>query len=99
VITTKQDGFGKLMHRRTRTPLDQQDVVRLNRDTLYSAAVFDLDAGPVTVTLPDASKRFMSMQIMLNAIEAMQPARRNCSRHGEIRHSATFVVGVATIRS
>jgi len=24
--------------------------------------VFDLDAGPVTVTLPDAGKRFMSTQ-------------------------------------
>jgi hypothetical protein len=52
------------MHRRTPTPLDQQAVVRPNRDTLYSAAVFDLDAGRVTVTLPDASKRFMSMQII-----------------------------------
>jgi signal transduction histidine kinase len=39
------------------------------------------------------------MNLMLTAIEAMQPARRNCSRHGEIRYSATFVVGVATIRS
>jgi hypothetical protein len=26
--------------------------------------VFDLDAGPVTITLPDAGKRFMSMQII-----------------------------------
>jgi hypothetical protein len=25
--------------------------------------VFDLDAGPVTVTMPDAGKRFMSMQV------------------------------------
>jgi hypothetical protein len=24
--------------------------------------VFDLDAGPVTVTLPDADQRFMSLQ-------------------------------------
>jgi len=39
-------------------------VIRLNRDTLYSAAVFDLDGGPVTITLPDAGKRFMSMQII-----------------------------------
>jgi hypothetical protein len=36
----------------------------MNRDTLYSAAVFDLDAGPVTVTLPDAGKRFMSVQVI-----------------------------------
>ncbi len=36
----------------------------MNRDTLYSLAVFDLDAGPVTITLPDAGKRFMSMQVI-----------------------------------
>ena len=45
-------------------PIDPQTVIRMNRDTLYSAAVFDLDAGPVTVTLPDAGKRFMSMQVI-----------------------------------
>lgn len=27
-------------------------------------SVFDLDAGPVTITLPDAGKRFMSMQVI-----------------------------------
>jgi hypothetical protein len=42
-------------------PISKQDVVRANRDTLYSAAVFDLDAGAVTIMLPDAGKRFMSM--------------------------------------
>jgi hypothetical protein len=36
----------------------------MNRDTLYSAAVFDLDAGPVTIALPDAGKRLMSMQVI-----------------------------------
>lgn len=52
------------MHVRTPTPIDQQKVVRMNRDTLYSDAVFDLDAGPVTITLPDPGKRFMSMQVI-----------------------------------
>jgi len=56
--------FGKLRHRREMTSIDKQDVVRMNRDTLYSSGVFDLDAGPVTVTLPDAGKRFMSMQVI-----------------------------------
>jgi hypothetical protein len=42
-------------------PIDKQTVIRGNRDTLYSSGVFDLDAGPVTVTLPDPGKRFMSM--------------------------------------
>jgi hypothetical protein len=35
--------FGKFMHNRTPTPLDRQTVIRMNRDTLYSGAVFDLD--------------------------------------------------------
>jgi hypothetical protein len=39
-------------------------IVRPNRDTLYSLSVFDLDAGPVTVTLPKAGERFMSMQVI-----------------------------------
>lgn len=60
----KQEGFGKFFHNREPTPLDKQTVIRMNRDTLYSAAVFDLDAGPVTITLPDAGKRFVSMQVI-----------------------------------
>jgi hypothetical protein len=56
-------GFGKFVHHRKPPPLDFP-VVRPNRDTLYSIAVFDLDAGPVTITLPDAGKRFMSMQVI-----------------------------------
>jgi hypothetical protein len=39
-------------------------VVRSNRDTLYSAAVFDLGAGPVTISLADPGGRFMSMQVI-----------------------------------
>src|SRR5271170_1410225 len=60
----KDGGFGKFNHRREPARLGNQTVIRLNRDTLYSAAVFDLDAGPVTITLPDAGKRFMSMQVI-----------------------------------
>ncbi|WP_390368961.1 DUF1254 domain-containing protein [Variovorax dokdonensis] len=60
----KNGGFGKFDHTRNVAPLDKQTVVRLNRDTLYSAGVFDLDAGPVTITLPDPGSRFMSMQVM-----------------------------------
>lgn len=62
--TAQGGGFGKLAHRRALASLDKQDVVRMNRDTLYSSGVFDLDAGPLTVSLPDASGRFMSMQVI-----------------------------------
>lgn len=41
-------GPGKLHHYREVMPIDHQTVVRANRDTLYSAGVFDLDAGPLT---------------------------------------------------
>jgi len=57
-------GIGKFFHNRAPVALDKQLVIRMNRDTLYSSAVFDLDAGPVTITLPDPGKRFMSMQII-----------------------------------
>ncbi|WP_240648375.1 DUF1254 domain-containing protein [Pararobbsia silviterrae] len=60
----KMGGFGKFNHTREPAPIDNQSVIRLNRDTLYSSAVFDLDAGPVTISLPDAGKRFMSMQVI-----------------------------------
>jgi hypothetical protein len=62
--SVKQDGLGKFQHFREPTPLDRQNVIRMNRDTLYSLSVFDLDAGPVTVALPDAGQRFMSMQVI-----------------------------------
>src|SRR5271166_3528720 len=58
----KDGGLGKFRHRREPTALDRQTVARINRDTLHSGAVFDLDAGPVTIILPDACSRFMSMQ-------------------------------------
>ena len=55
--------FGKFHHVRD-LPLGEDTGVRPNRDTLYSMAVFDLDAGPVTITLPDAGQRFMTMMVV-----------------------------------
>lgn len=60
----KEAGLGKLSHRREPARIDNQTVIRLNRDTLYSSGVFDLDAGPVTITMPDPGKRFMSLQVI-----------------------------------
>src|SRR5258706_15528488 len=60
----KNGGFGKFRHRRELAPPVQQGIVRPNRDTLYSFAIVDLDAGPVTITLPDAGKRFSGMQVV-----------------------------------
>jgi len=60
----KNGGFGKFRHGRELAPPAQQGIVRPNRDTLYSFAIVDLDGGSVTITLPDARKRFMGMQIV-----------------------------------
>jgi hypothetical protein len=62
IAAVRDGGFGKFHHHRELMPIERQTVVRANRDTLYSSAVFDLEASPVTVTLPDAGKRFMSME-------------------------------------
>lgn len=58
-----QGAFGKFHHIRNPTPIDKQDVIRMNRDTLYSIAVFDLET-PVTITNPDAEGRFVSLMIV-----------------------------------
>ncbi len=57
-------GTGKLRHNREPASIDNQTVIRLNRDTLYSFAVLDLAAGPATISLPDAGKRFMSLMVV-----------------------------------
>ena len=60
----KKAGLGRLAHNREPASIEDQTVIRLNRDTLYSFGVFDLAAASVTITLPDAGKRFMSLQII-----------------------------------
>lgn len=60
----KRNGFGHFHFNRELTPIDEQTVIRMNRDTLYGGAVFDLDAGNVVITLPDPGKRFLSMQVL-----------------------------------
>ncbi|WP_245004915.1 DUF1254 domain-containing protein [Paraburkholderia sacchari] len=59
----RQGMFGKIVHIREVAPVDNKGVVRPNRDTLYSLGVFDLDAAPLTITLPDA-KRYMALQVI-----------------------------------
>jgi hypothetical protein len=63
-VIQDKGGLGKIFHRREPMPVDKQTVIRANRDTLYSSAVFDLKAGPVTVTLPDAGERYRAMLVV-----------------------------------
>ena len=50
-------------HVRTPAPIDNQTVIRMNRDTLYSSIAIDISEG-ATLTLPDAGDRYMSIMIV-----------------------------------
>jgi hypothetical protein len=58
-------GPNRLRHNRTPAPIDEQTVIRMNRDTLYSFAVVNLRGGAV-LTLPDADGRYMSAMVVDN---------------------------------
>ena len=57
------DSFGKWTHVRGFTPLDEQNVVRMNRDTLYSSLVLDLNE-PATLIKPDSKGRYQSILVI-----------------------------------
>lgn len=56
-------GFGKFFHLRKPTTPENQPVIRMNQDTLYSATVIDL-SKPITITLPEIDGRYMSMHVI-----------------------------------
>jgi len=56
-------GVNRWNHVRVPTPLDQQTVIRPNRDTLYSLAVVDL-AGGAVLTVPDGGGRYLSVMVV-----------------------------------
>lgn len=55
--------LGQIRHERQIVSVDDQKVIRSNRDTLYSSGVFDL-THPVTVMLPDLGDRFQSLLVV-----------------------------------
>jgi hypothetical protein len=98
-VALKEGGFGKFEHHREVSPVDSQNIIRQNRDTLYSAAVFDLEAGPVTIMLPDAGKRFMSLQA-ISEDEYSLPAIYNPGKHTLTKDKVGtryILVGVRTL--
>lgn len=56
-------GVGTFEHLRQPTSLEDQPVIRMNRDTLYSSAVLDL-SSPATVTLPETGGRYMGLLVI-----------------------------------
>lgn len=63
-ILHRAGGLGKFVPRRELTDVDRQSVIRMNRDTLYASTLLDLDAGPATIALPDAGKRYISAHVI-----------------------------------
>lgn len=56
-------GVNRWAHFREPSPIDQQPIVRQNRDTLYSTAIVDL-TEPVTLTIPDPGERYLSIMVV-----------------------------------
>ena len=62
-LQAEAGGVNQLRHNRVPTPIEHQPVIRMNRDTLYSAAVVDISAGAI-VTIPDAGDRYLSVMVV-----------------------------------
>ena len=56
-------GVGEFAHLREPTTPDNQPVIRMNQDTLYSGIVLDM-SKPATITLPEVGGRYMSMHVV-----------------------------------
>jgi len=52
-----------VVHFRTPVKLDNQNVIRMNRDTLYSGAIVDISKG-ASLTVPDLDGRYMSIMVI-----------------------------------
>jgi hypothetical protein len=56
-------GINQFVHLRGPTSLDRQNVIRMNRDTVYSATIVDISNG-ATLTVPDEDKRYMFIMVV-----------------------------------
>lgn len=59
-----RQGLGAFVHQREPTSVEDQAIIRMNRDTLYSSGVFDLSAGPVSIHIPEGDPRYRAVQIL-----------------------------------
>ena len=56
-------GINKWFHFSQPVPIDKQNVIRMNLDTLYSNAIVDISKG-ATLTIPDSGERYMSVMTL-----------------------------------
>lgn len=62
-LVARAGAVNRWSHRRSLTSVEQQDVIRMNRDTLYSSAVVDVAEGAM-VSIPDAAGRYLSVMVV-----------------------------------
>ncbi len=62
-ISANAGGANRWNHYRVPTPIDQQTIIRMNRDTLYSAAIIDVSEG-ATITIPETGGRYVSVMLV-----------------------------------
>ncbi len=62
-LQSQAGGVNRFVHNRQPAAIDNQTVIRLNRDTLYSFAVVDVTAG-ATLTLPEHGDRYLSAMVV-----------------------------------
>jgi hypothetical protein len=64
MTVVKRGGFGRLVHEREFSSGGRQSLPWVDGDVLRSRGVFDLELGPVEVTVPDAGARFVSLEAL-----------------------------------
>jgi hypothetical protein len=65
-IVRMAGGVNRLFHFRSPTPLDKQNVVRMNRDTLYSMGVVDTAKGAAIIVPELPTDRYVSVYLVDN---------------------------------
>ena len=64
MTVVKRGGFGRLSHEREVSPASRQAVPWADNDVLRSRGVFDLELGPVEITIPQTGERFVSLEAL-----------------------------------
>ena len=64
MTVVKRGGFGRFTHERDFAPAGRQAAPWADGDVLRSRAVFDLEMGPISITVPAAGARFVSLEAL-----------------------------------
>ena len=96
-VITESGRIGAFQHYRQPVPIERQQVIRMNRDTLYSAVVFDLTT-PATVIKPETDGRFQSM-LVINQDHYVVQVEHDPGAYMITREKAGTRYGVAIFRT